>query len=354
VLTPGGGIIEPTGVYTAGNVGGTYLVQATSIDTPGKFALATVVVAAVQVTVDPGCVALAPDDVQQFAATVTGTDDQTVTWTASGGSIDGTGSYVAGGSPGIFQVQATSVADPMATGTATVVIAEPAAGARAAESCVSSTTTTNTSTTTSTSIPGTGAVRLLENRQAVANVSSQASIWASDPAPDLCQMNQPPDPNAPPLVFEASCASQRTGPNGGSAAASVLASLAVSTTPAGVDGQGNPLISALRIVASVSCDVDAVTGTDDEVMLAKCGALTGGSFNLQGTPGTPLFVEAVIVGPPPLFNGQCTVSGVPATLPANGQLVFSAACTLGQAMETTTGAMSMTRSVDVTLTFGSP
>lgn len=78
----------------------------------------------VVVTVDPGSASVQKGATVQFSANVTGAGDTSVTWSASGGSINQNGLYTAGSSPGTFTVTATSVANPPASGTATVIIPE--------------------------------------------------------------------------------------------------------------------------------------------------------------------------------------------------------------------------------------
>ena len=65
----------------------------------------------VTVSIPPGPYSVAAGAKQQFSATVTGTTNTLVTWTATGGAISSTGDYTAGGSAGDFSVTATSVAD---------------------------------------------------------------------------------------------------------------------------------------------------------------------------------------------------------------------------------------------------
>lgn len=76
----------------------------------------------VAVHVSPTSARLLPGATQQFTATVSGTSDQAVTWSATGGSITAAGLYTAGNAPGTFSVRATSVADPTAFQDATVSI----------------------------------------------------------------------------------------------------------------------------------------------------------------------------------------------------------------------------------------
>ena len=75
-------------------------------------------------TIDPGAVALAPGETQQFTATVTGANDTSVTWTATGGIIDPNGLFTAGNTAGSFTVTATSNEDSAVSDSATVTIEE--------------------------------------------------------------------------------------------------------------------------------------------------------------------------------------------------------------------------------------
>ena len=79
----------------------------------------------VSVTISPLTASLAEGASQQFSATVTGSSNTSVTWTASGGTISATGLYVAGNSTGNFTVTATSVADTSKTAPASVAITAP-------------------------------------------------------------------------------------------------------------------------------------------------------------------------------------------------------------------------------------
>lgn len=77
----------------------------------------------VSVTISPAQVTLFVSGQQQFAATVTGTDNTAVTWSVQGGgSITPAGLYVAPGAAGSSQVVVTSVADPSKHATATVTV----------------------------------------------------------------------------------------------------------------------------------------------------------------------------------------------------------------------------------------
>ncbi len=77
----------------------------------------------ISVSVTPASVVLAPGQKQQFSATVSGTTNGAVTWSASAGTITSGGLFTAPASAsGAITVRATSVADPTKYGTATVTI----------------------------------------------------------------------------------------------------------------------------------------------------------------------------------------------------------------------------------------
>ena len=76
----------------------------------------------VGVAISPTSVFLQPGQSQQFTATVTGAVDTTVTWSATGGTITQTGLFTAGPNVGVYQVTATSNADPSKTASAAVTV----------------------------------------------------------------------------------------------------------------------------------------------------------------------------------------------------------------------------------------
>jgi hypothetical protein len=82
--------------------------------------------APIGVTISPTSITLTPGQSATFTATVTGTSDQTVGWTATGGTIDQNGTYTAGPTTGTYTVTATSNADSSALDTATVTILQDA------------------------------------------------------------------------------------------------------------------------------------------------------------------------------------------------------------------------------------
>jgi len=127
-----GGTISSAGMYAAGNVAGNYSVTVTSAADSSKSATATVTVTAtptISVAINPTSESLQAGNTQAFSATVTGTANTGVTWTASGGTISSAGLYTAGSTVGSYSVTATSVADASKFAKATVtIIAVPPPG----------------------------------------------------------------------------------------------------------------------------------------------------------------------------------------------------------------------------------
>ena len=82
--------------------------------------------ASVSVAISPKSAPLVEGASQQFSATVTGSSNTVVTWSATGGTISSTGLYVAGSAAGNFTVTATSAADANKFAQASVAITAPA------------------------------------------------------------------------------------------------------------------------------------------------------------------------------------------------------------------------------------
>jgi RHS repeat-associated protein len=124
-----GGSISPAGVYIAPATPGVYHVIALS-SSAGETVqgIATVVVGAspqIAVTVSPPEAAVAPGGMQAFTATVEGSADTTVVWSASAGTIDATGLFTAPSSYGTVTITAASHANPQVQASATAVISNP-------------------------------------------------------------------------------------------------------------------------------------------------------------------------------------------------------------------------------------
>ncbi|MBZ5595204.1 MAG: hypothetical protein LAP39_23415 [Acidobacteriia bacterium] len=113
------------GIMLVNNNPGEIVRPVSTVGTRGMRPKLTIVFAAgaaVQVAISPANAVLQPGGQQTFTATVTGSSNPAVTWTATGGNISASGTYTAGGTSGNFTVAATSVADPTKFATASVSI----------------------------------------------------------------------------------------------------------------------------------------------------------------------------------------------------------------------------------------
>ena len=110
--------------YTAPAGAASELVTATVTDNgiPRGDAIVIDTRVPVTVAVSPPAVSLTPGQTMQFTATVTGTSNTAVTWSATGGAITASGLYTAGNVSGNFSVRATSAADTTVSDTAMVSI----------------------------------------------------------------------------------------------------------------------------------------------------------------------------------------------------------------------------------------
>jgi uncharacterized protein YjdB len=119
------GTVSASGLYTAPATAGTYTVTATSSADTSKSASSTITVTApppIVVTMSPPSVALQTSATQQFTASITGTSNTAVTWTATAGTVSAAGLYTAPATAGTYTVRATSVADPSKFAVATVTV----------------------------------------------------------------------------------------------------------------------------------------------------------------------------------------------------------------------------------------
>ena len=132
----GGGTVSSTGLYKAPSTPITYHVVAKSKADPSQTAIATIIVS----TTVPPVATPSPSNVTikvspltrvttlgatvQYAATVSGATDTSVTWSIlegrSGGSIDAAGKYTAPVVAGKYHIVATSKADPAKSATASI------------------------------------------------------------------------------------------------------------------------------------------------------------------------------------------------------------------------------------------
>jgi hypothetical protein len=122
--TSSGGTVNSSGLYTAPASAGSYTVTATSQADTSKSAVATVNVQAqsVSITISPAAATIYVSKTQQFTASVSGTTNTTVTWTASGGTVNSSGLYTAPSTAGSYTVTATSQADTTKSATAAVTV----------------------------------------------------------------------------------------------------------------------------------------------------------------------------------------------------------------------------------------
>jgi hypothetical protein len=79
-------------------------------------------VSPVTISVSPTNANIATNDTQQYAATVTGSSNTAVYWTADTGTINSAGLYTAPGVAGTYHITATSQADPTRSATVPIVV----------------------------------------------------------------------------------------------------------------------------------------------------------------------------------------------------------------------------------------
>jgi subtilase family serine protease len=82
----------------------------------------TVTAPVVSVALSPATATVAVGGTQQFTASVTGTTNTSVTWTATGGTVTTAGLYTAPATTGTYTVKATSAADTTKSASATVTV----------------------------------------------------------------------------------------------------------------------------------------------------------------------------------------------------------------------------------------
>jgi len=123
-----GGSVSSSGLYTAPSAAGTYTVTATSVADPTRSASANVTVSTapvVAVSLAPGSASLSTGGTQQFTASVSGTSNTAVAWSATGGSVSSSGLYTAPSTSGTYTVKATSAADSTKSASATLTVSAP-------------------------------------------------------------------------------------------------------------------------------------------------------------------------------------------------------------------------------------
>lgn len=127
--TATGGSISSSGVYTAGSTAGTFRVIGRTANQLADTSAVTITAPTViSISIAPVTVGLSPGQTQQFRATATLSNattqnNATVNWTATGGTVSGSGLYTAGNSAGIFRVIGASANGQADTSTVNITIA---------------------------------------------------------------------------------------------------------------------------------------------------------------------------------------------------------------------------------------
>ncbi len=118
---PDGGTVDSAGLFLAPTGVGDYRVVATSRADSSKAATAVAHVQlepVIAVSISPAAFMVAGGSLQQLVATVTGTADTRVAWSADAGTVDDTGRYRSPSAPGAYHVFARSVTDSTKVATA--------------------------------------------------------------------------------------------------------------------------------------------------------------------------------------------------------------------------------------------
>lgn len=128
-----GGSVSSAGLYTAGAVAGSYRViarhTASGVADTAAVTIASPPATLTALVLAPGAVTLAGGAAQQFSATATWSDGSTtlppLEFSATGGTISGTGAYTAGVTPGAYRAIVRHVASGLAD-TSAITITAPA------------------------------------------------------------------------------------------------------------------------------------------------------------------------------------------------------------------------------------
>ena len=121
---PAAGSIDEEGVYTAPDAHGTFTIVATAKANPRRRTTAVVQVGEMDITLAPTLIEAQQGDTIQFEAAVTGTWDESVTWSVEAGEITPEGLYSVPHREGTFEIVATSNADPSRSAKADVIVQE--------------------------------------------------------------------------------------------------------------------------------------------------------------------------------------------------------------------------------------
>jgi hypothetical protein len=122
------GSINVSGLFTAPQAAGTAHITVADNTGEADSAQATVTVSAptsIQVSISPDSATASAGETLRFTATVTGSADTGIVWSADNGSISQDGAWTAPSTGGTFHVKATSHADSSKSAQATIAVAAP-------------------------------------------------------------------------------------------------------------------------------------------------------------------------------------------------------------------------------------
>ncbi len=126
-----GGTINEAGLYKAPSVAGEYHIEVIAAADASKKAIATVTVTSapvLSVAISPASAKLNIGEKLQLTASVSNSANKNVTWSvkqSGGGSVNASGQYTAPATAGVFQVMATSQADPSKVATSHITVVVP-------------------------------------------------------------------------------------------------------------------------------------------------------------------------------------------------------------------------------------
>ncbi len=310
------------GLYTSPNgltATTTFNISAQSTSAPSAVGNATVnVVVPISVAVSPPMASVRVNTSQTFMATVSGTANQSVTWTVGGacgsncGSINSAGVYLAPGTVpgGSVTITATSVADNTKTGTATVTVTQAVA---VTVSPVMSSVTVNTTQQFTATVTGT---------------TITAVTWSVSCATPPCGMIDAAGLfTAPAAVPSGTVTVFATSTDGtstvGSASVTILPLITVTVAPAAAAltvSQGQQFTATVTGTANT-----AVTWSVDPDAAGPAPPITGGNatigtVNSNGaysapmavpTPSTVLVVATSVNDPTKSASASVTINPVP-------------------------------------------
>ena len=130
ITSPDSDLVEDKVVSTSGSYSATATLSSGSwvMQMAAFKAASSTTPPAVAVSVGPSSASLATGGTQQFTATVTGSSNTAVTWSATGGTVSSSGLYTAPATAGTYSVTATSQANSTKSASATVTVTTPAVG----------------------------------------------------------------------------------------------------------------------------------------------------------------------------------------------------------------------------------